>query len=103
MTGTGTSADWRLAAASRSADPDLFFPSRKGPAEQIAQANQFCAGCQVRRQCLSSRSRPGVRYLRRYRYGGPAAGTPAHSAGPRQERFRGLIRILRTAPEWLRP
>ena len=45
---------WRLLAACRDADPELFFPvSLSGPAlEQIAQAKAICAGCPVRRQCL---------------------------------------------------
>jgi Transcription factor WhiB len=45
---------WRLAAACRSADPELFFPlSGSGQAlEQIAEAKAICAGCPVRRQCL---------------------------------------------------
>jgi WhiB family redox-sensing transcriptional regulator len=48
-------ADWRLAAACRSADPELFFPiSSSGPAlAQIAAAKAICAGCRVRRECLA--------------------------------------------------
>jgi WhiB family redox-sensing transcriptional regulator len=53
---------WRLAAACRSADPELFFPlSESGQAlEQIAEAKVICAGCPVRRQCLefALRTRP---------------------------------------------
>lgn len=53
---------WRLAAACRSADPELFFPlSGSGRAlEQIAEAKLICAGCPVRRQCLAfaMRTRP---------------------------------------------
>jgi WhiB family transcriptional regulator, redox-sensing transcriptional regulator len=53
---------WRLAAACRSADPELFFPlSGSGKAlEQIAEAKVICAGCPVRRQCLefALRTRP---------------------------------------------
>jgi len=47
--------DWRLEAACRSADPDLFFPvSESGPSiEQIAKAKAVCAVCKVRRECLS--------------------------------------------------
>jgi WhiB family transcriptional regulator, redox-sensing transcriptional regulator len=41
--------DWRARAGCRNADPDLFFSSE--PAA-IAQAQQVCAGCPVRRQCL---------------------------------------------------
>jgi WhiB family redox-sensing transcriptional regulator len=53
---------WRLAAACRSADPELFFPlSGCGKAlEQIAEAKAICAGYPVRRQCLefALRTRP---------------------------------------------
>jgi WhiB family transcriptional regulator, redox-sensing transcriptional regulator len=42
--------NWRSAAACRVADPDLFFPvSSSGPAlEQVAEAKEVCALCQVR-------------------------------------------------------
>jgi WhiB family redox-sensing transcriptional regulator len=51
----GEEEDWRSMAACRSADPDLFFPlSDTGPSlEQAARAKAVCAGCPVRRQCLS--------------------------------------------------
>lgn len=51
LTGSGW---WRLAAC-RSADPDLFFPvSGAGPAvAQVAAAKAVCAGCPVRRECLT--------------------------------------------------
>lgn len=47
--------DWRLLAACRSADPDLFFPvSESGRSlEQVAAAKAVCSGCQVRRECLA--------------------------------------------------
>jgi WhiB family transcriptional regulator, redox-sensing transcriptional regulator len=46
---------WRLGAACRSADPDLFFPvSSTGKSlEQVAQAKAICARCLVRRECLA--------------------------------------------------
>jgi WhiB family redox-sensing transcriptional regulator len=46
---------WRLFAACRSADPDLFFPVSSSGASlaQVAQAKAICAGCQVRRDCLA--------------------------------------------------
>jgi len=46
---------WRWLAACRSADPDLFFPiSSSGRSlAQVAEAKAICAGCQVRRDCLS--------------------------------------------------
>jgi len=47
--------DWRLLAACRHADPELFFPvSASGPPlDQITQAKAICACCPVRRQCLA--------------------------------------------------
>jgi WhiB family redox-sensing transcriptional regulator len=47
--------NWRLLAACRHADPELFFPvSLSGPAlDQIMQAKAICACCPVRRQCLA--------------------------------------------------
>ena len=46
---------WRLGAACRSADPDLFFPvSSTGKSlEQVAQAKAICARCPVQRECLA--------------------------------------------------
>jgi WhiB family transcriptional regulator, redox-sensing transcriptional regulator len=46
---------WRLGAACRSADPDLFFPvSSTGKSlEQVTQAKAICARCPVRRECLA--------------------------------------------------
>ncbi len=46
--------DWRMSAACRTADPEVFFPvSSVGPARQdIAQAKAVCGSCRVRRQCL---------------------------------------------------
>jgi len=48
-------SDWRLLAACRQADPELFFPvSASGPSlDQVTQAKVICAGCPVRRQCLA--------------------------------------------------
>lgn len=45
---------WRLAAACKHTDPDLFFPvSIAGSsAGQVARAKAVCAGCSVRRECL---------------------------------------------------
>jgi len=50
-----TRGQWRLVAACRSADPDLFFPiSDSGPAlEQAVEAKAICATCRVRRECLA--------------------------------------------------
>ncbi len=48
------SADWRLAAACRDIDPELFFPiGEAGPAvTQIAEAKRVCLTCPVRTPCL---------------------------------------------------
>ena len=47
--------NWRLAAACRFAEPDLFFPvSSSGKAlKQVAEAKAICAQCQVVRSCLA--------------------------------------------------
>jgi WhiB family transcriptional regulator, redox-sensing transcriptional regulator len=47
--------DWRLLAACRNLDPDLFFPiGTTGPSvSQIAEAKQVCLTCPVRNQCLN--------------------------------------------------
>lgn len=46
--------DWRLRAACRNEDPELFFPvSDVGPgARQTDQAKAVCARCPVRAECL---------------------------------------------------
>jgi WhiB family redox-sensing transcriptional regulator len=46
--------DWRLSAACRDLDPDLFFPiGTAGPAvTQVAEAKQVCLTCPVRQPCL---------------------------------------------------
>jgi WhiB family redox-sensing transcriptional regulator len=46
--------DWRLSAACRELDPDLFFPiGSAGPAvTQIAEAKRICLTCPVRKPCL---------------------------------------------------
>jgi WhiB family redox-sensing transcriptional regulator len=45
---------WRLQAACRDTDPDLFFPvGTTGPAlEQIAAARHVCDACPVKQPCL---------------------------------------------------
>jgi WhiB family transcriptional regulator, redox-sensing transcriptional regulator len=45
---------WRLQAACRDTDPDLFFPvGTTGPAlDQIATARAVCGGCPVQEPCL---------------------------------------------------
>jgi WhiB family transcriptional regulator, redox-sensing transcriptional regulator len=51
----GPKFDWRLAAACRNLDPDLFFPiGTTGPSvSQIAEAKQVCLTCPVRNACLN--------------------------------------------------
>jgi WhiB family transcriptional regulator, redox-sensing transcriptional regulator len=45
--------DWRLDAACREVDPELFFPE-PGQIPQAAQAKAVCAGCAVRSPCLEA-------------------------------------------------
>ncbi|MYY05817.1 MULTISPECIES: WhiB family transcriptional regulator [unclassified Streptomyces] len=46
--------NWRMHAACRDEDPDLFFPiGTTGPAlVQAEEAKTVCRGCPVREQCL---------------------------------------------------
>ena len=46
--------NWRLRAACRDVDSELFFPEgNRGPAlESMARAKQICAACPVRARCL---------------------------------------------------
>ncbi|MFC8260165.1 WhiB family transcriptional regulator [Streptomyces sp. NPDC057291] len=46
--------NWRMQAACRDEDPDLFFPiGSTGPAlVQTEEAKEVCGGCRVREQCL---------------------------------------------------
>ena len=50
----GAYASWRLNAACRQVDPELFFPiGTTGPAiDQVGQAKGICQGCPVREACL---------------------------------------------------
>jgi WhiB family transcriptional regulator, redox-sensing transcriptional regulator len=45
--------DWRLDAACRDVDPELFFPET-GQVPQAAAAKAVCAGCAVRGPCLEA-------------------------------------------------
>jgi WhiB family redox-sensing transcriptional regulator len=47
-------ASWRLRAACRNADPELFFPEgRASPAlESAERAKRICQQCPVRARCL---------------------------------------------------
>ena len=66
--------DWRLDAACREADPELFFPE-PGQLPQVAAAKEVCAGCKVRGPCLDSALHGP---LRRDDQHGIFAGTTAH-------------------------
>jgi len=48
-------SDWRLVAACRSTDPELFFPvsSIGKSADDVAAAKAVCGQCLVRRECLA--------------------------------------------------
>ncbi|HYT24906.1 MAG TPA: WhiB family transcriptional regulator [Actinomycetota bacterium] len=66
--------DWRLDAACRDADPELFFPDQ-GQLPQVAAAKEVCAGCAVRQPCLDTALHGP---LRRDDQHGIFAGTTAH-------------------------
>ena len=61
---TDYATEWRAAGACLSADPDLFFPIATGGAavRQVTQAQQICAGCGVRQQCLEFAMSTGETY-----------------------------------------
>lgn len=44
--------EWRLRAACRGMDPDLFFPSR-GDRVATEKAKEICSRCPVRADCLA--------------------------------------------------
>jgi WhiB family transcriptional regulator, redox-sensing transcriptional regulator len=48
-------ANWRVRAACRQADPELFFPEgTAGPAQRAAeQAKRVCGRCLVQARCLN--------------------------------------------------
>ncbi len=54
--GVRADREWRMNAACRGVDPELFFPAAEGgPARdaQVAAAKAVCARCPVRRECLA--------------------------------------------------
>ena len=59
-----TDADWRLYAACRYCNPDLFFPAGTTGAavEEIAAAKAVCTQCPVQSQCLRFALRTGQAY-----------------------------------------
>ena len=50
---TDEERDWRLDAACREVEPELFFPD-SGQVPQVAAAKAVCAGCGVRGPCLEA-------------------------------------------------
>ena len=56
--------EWRESGACVNADPDLFFPIGGGQwgARQVRRAQQVCAQCQVRQQCLEFAIDAGERH-----------------------------------------
>lgn len=59
---TAPSLDWRMQAACRSEDPELFFPvSTSGPAlRQIETAKAVCHRCPVCARCLDWAMESGI-------------------------------------------
>lgn len=63
---TARQPNWRLSAACRAADPELFFPmsATAQSRNEIAQAKAICAACPVRPECLefavTTRQRHGI-------------------------------------------
>jgi WhiB family redox-sensing transcriptional regulator len=60
--GQSGEVNWRVGAACRDADPELFFPEgTMGPAIEAATgAKRICGSCPVRRQCLEWALRHGA-------------------------------------------
>jgi WhiB family redox-sensing transcriptional regulator len=50
MTDGNGVGSWRVHAACRGVDPDLFFPAR---GEMTAPAKAVCSSCPVRSECLT--------------------------------------------------
>jgi WhiB family transcriptional regulator, redox-sensing transcriptional regulator len=90
MTDYGT--EWRAAGACLSADPDLFFPVATGAvaARDMKRAQQVCARCQVRQECLDFAMRTGEMHGI---WGGT---TPEERIRARRQRNR----APRTRPTW---
>ena len=57
-------ASWRLSAACRQVDPELFFPvGTTGPAiEQVGLAKGICQACSVQEACLAWAMRNGIAF-----------------------------------------
>lgn len=84
--------EWRTAGACLSADPDLFFPIATGAVavRDIARAQQICARCTVRQECLDFAMRTGEMHGI---WGGT---TPEERIRVRRQRNRDR----RTRPTW---
>lgn len=50
---------WTESAVCATADPDAFFPEKGG---SVREAKAVCAGCDVRRQCLTFALDHGERF-----------------------------------------
>jgi WhiB family transcriptional regulator, redox-sensing transcriptional regulator len=79
--------EWRAAGACLSADPELFFPIA---VKEIAKAQQICARCQVRQECLDFAMQTGETHGI---WGGT---TPEERIRARRQ----LNRTRRTQPAW---
>ena len=55
---------WRLSAACRAADPELFFPVSRAvqAGDEVTQAKAICAACPVRQECLAFAVTTGQRH-----------------------------------------
>ncbi len=84
--------EWRAAGACVSANPELFFPIATGAAalKEVARAQQVCAGCRVRQECLDFAMRSGEMHGI---WGGT---TPEERLHARRQRNRGR----RARPAW---
>jgi len=48
-----TNSEWRIQAACRNLDPDIFFPPQGTSSRTLAEARKYCRECPVSTQCLS--------------------------------------------------
>jgi len=81
MTAVVERVDWELAACFGHDEPDLWFPSEKGPAETVARARKICSRCPILPGCRAyalARNEPhgvwgGLTTAQRRQCGRPAA------------------------------
>lgn len=50
---TGTSREWMANAACRNHDPELFFPDKDDPTNDVDRARAICRHCTVQADCLT--------------------------------------------------